>query len=143
MPTPFFPSWRSFLAPLGPRSHHAAQSFDRATLSHIELSLSPALPADLLEKPPAGPHSRRRLFPLVRTFWCWIWQIFQANTSCRQVVQMVQALLGVLEQPEIDPDGSAYCQARAKLSLGLLERALSAVFHPVLHHRHAFPHLRH
>jgi len=108
------------------RLRHAAQPLARATLSNIEQCLSPALPADLLEKPAAGPHCRSRVFPLGRTFWCWIWQVFQGNTSCRQVVQMVQALLGVLEQPDIPSDGSAYCQARAKLSSGLLERAFTA-----------------
>jgi len=93
---------------------------------NIEQTLGPALPAELLAKPAAGPHCRRRVFPLVRTFGCWIWQIFQANTSCREVVRQVQALLGVLEQPDIDEDCSAYCQARAKLSLGLLEKAFAA-----------------
>lgn len=62
----------------------------------------------------------------MRTFWCWVWQIFQANTSCREVVRQLQALLGVLEHPDIDPDSSVYCQARAKLSLPLLEKAFGA-----------------
>ena len=126
MATPYFPSWRCFLAPMGPRLRHAAHPLARATLSGLERTLSPALPADLLARPAAGPHSRRRVFSLVRTFWCWVWQIFQANTSCREVVRQLQALLGVLEQPDIDEDSSAYCQARAKLSLPLLEQAFSA-----------------
>ena len=111
-----------------PRAKHAAEPFARATLSHIEQTLGPALPSDLLAKPASGQHSRRRIFCLNRTFWCWIWQIFQSNTSCREVVRQMQAVLSLLEQPSVDPDGSAYCQARAKLSLGLLERALSASF---------------
>ena len=126
MQTPFFPSWRRFLAPLRPRLQAAADPLRRATLSRLELTLAPALPADLLDKPKTGAHCRRRIFCLTRTFWCWVWQIFQANTSCREVVRQVQAMLDLLEQPPIDPDGSAYCQARAKLSLGLLEKALSA-----------------
>jgi hypothetical protein len=41
-------------------------------------------------------------------------------------VRQVQALLGLLEQPPIDEDCSAYCQARASLSLPLLEKAFAA-----------------
>lgn len=127
--TPCFPSWRSFLAPLRPRPNDAADPFRRATLCHIEQSLAPCLPANLLAKSPQGQHSRRRVFSLGRTFWCWIWQIFQANTSCREVVRQLQALLSLLAQPPIDQDSSAYCQARAKLSVDLLQRALTASFH--------------
>lgn len=126
MQTPFFPSWRPFLAPQGPHLPHAAQSLGRATLSGIEQSLAPALPADLLQKPASGAHSRHRIFFQARTFWCWIWQIFQGNTSCREVVRQLQALLSLLEEPPIDADCSAYCQARANLSLHLLEKAFSA-----------------
>jgi hypothetical protein len=126
MTTPFFPSWRCFLSPLGTRLKHTADSFSRATLSNIEQTLRPALPPGLLDKPARGGHSRRRVFCLGRTFWCWIWQIFQGNTSCRQVVRQMQALLRLLEQPPIDEDCSAYCQARKNLSLGLLEKAFGA-----------------
>ena len=126
MHTPFFPSWRPLLAPLRSQRQSAARSLERATLCQIEQRLAPALPQDLLDKPATGLHSRHRMFSLGRTFWCWIWQIFQSNTSCREVVRQLQALLGVLERAPIDEDSSAYCQARAKLSLPLLERALAA-----------------
>jgi hypothetical protein len=126
MSTPFFPSWRAFLAPQKSHLRNTAQSLRPATLSQIEQHLAPALPKGLLQKPLAGPHCRQRVFCLTRTFWCWIWQIFQANTSCREVLRQIQALLGLLEQAPIDGDGSAYCQARAKLSLALLDKALAA-----------------
>lgn len=126
MTTPFFPSWRCCLAPLGSRLKRTADPFRRATLAHLEATLRPALPADLLTRPAGGEHSRRRVFCLDRTFWCWIWQIFQGNTSCRQVVRQMQALLSLLEQPPIDEDCSAYCQARKNLSPGLLEKAFRA-----------------
>lgn len=126
MPTPFFPSWRSLLAPRKSPLRHTAQSLRPATLSQIEQHLAAALPEDLLQKPPSGDHCRQRVFSLARTFWCWVWQIFQGNTSCREVLRQLQALLSLLEQPPIDEDGSAYCQARAKLSASLLDKALSA-----------------
>jgi hypothetical protein len=139
MHTPFFPSWRPLLAPLRSRRPSATHSLERATLSQIEQRLAPALPSDLLAKPATGPHSRHRMFSLGRTFWGWIWQIFQSNTSCREVVRQLQALLGVLEQAPIDDDASAYCQARAKFSLPLLERALTASHQSAQKHAPACP----
>ena len=126
MPTPFLPAFRARLAPMGPRTQHAARSLAQATLLQIEERLHPALDPDLLKKPHQGDHSRERVFSLVRTFWCWIWQILQANTSCREVVRQVQALFALCTQEELDEATSAYCQARSKLPLSLLEGAFQA-----------------
>jgi hypothetical protein len=128
MQTPFFPAWRPHLAPRRSVLRHIADPFTRATLCQLEQTLGPALPADLLAKPPRGPHSRRRVFSLGRTFWGWIWQIFQGNTSCREVLRQLQAMLALLAQPPIDEDCSAYCQARRKLSPHRLEEIFQASF---------------
>jgi hypothetical protein len=113
---------------MGSRTHHAARSLRQATLSQIEHALAPALDRALLQKPAAGDHSRSRVFDQARTFWCWIWQVFQANTSCREVVRQMQALLSLLQQAPPDESTSAYCQARAKFSLALLQKAFAASF---------------
>jgi len=126
MHTPFFPGLRPMLAPMGSRPQNTARAFRQATLSQIEQTLAPALPAQLLDPPVAGDHSRQRVFPLPRTFWCWIWQVFQANTSCREVVRQVQAMLALLPHAAIDESTSAYCQARGKLPLPLLQKAFAA-----------------
>src|SRR5688500_4052233 len=110
MNTPFFPAWRPRLAPAGSRCAHRLATLRQATLSQIKERLAPALPADLLQKPAAGDHSRDQVYTLVRTWWCWIWQILQANTSCRQVVRQVQALVALAQGPELDESNSAYCQ---------------------------------
>lgn len=128
MNTPFFPAWRPCLAPSRVSLRQAADPFSRATLCQVEQTLGPTLPSGLLQKPPSGPHSRRRVFCLTRTFWCWVWQIFQGNTSCREVLRQFQAMLALLESPPIDEDGSAYCQARQKLPTPLLEAIFQASF---------------
>lgn len=125
MHPPFLPALRPVLAPMGSRSKTAARALAQATLLQIEQTLGPALEPELLLKPTSGDHCRERVFFLVRTFWCWIWQVLQANTSCRQVVRQVQALLAVLSQEQIDEGNSAYCQARRKLPLALLQEALA------------------
>jgi hypothetical protein len=91
MHTPFLPALRPILAPMGSRSKTAARALAQATLLQIEQTLGPALDPELLLKPASGDHCRERVFFLVRTFWCWIWQVLQANTSCRQVVRHMQA----------------------------------------------------
>jgi hypothetical protein len=97
-----------------------------ATLAQVEARLAPALPPDLLQTPRQGEHSRQRIFPLFRTFWCWFWQVLQANTSCREVVRQVQALFALEGNLSVDEATGAYCQARKKIPLALLEKAFVA-----------------
>jgi hypothetical protein len=126
--TPFFPGLRPVLAPMGSRRQNPGHPLRQATLAQIEQTLAPALDPEILQKPASGPHSRRRVFDLATTFWCWLWQVFQGNTSCREVVCQMQALLGLLELSAVDESTSAYCQARAKCSAGLLHKAFAASF---------------
>jgi hypothetical protein len=123
--TSFFPAWRHQLGPMRavkPLIHQ----FRRATLAQIETRLAPALPAELLGKRRSQQYSRERIFPLYRTFWCWIWQVLQANTSCREVVRQVQALFALEGGGSVDEATGAYCQARSKIPLAVLEQALHA-----------------
>jgi hypothetical protein len=93
----------------------------QATLSQIEARLGPILPAGCLENNPAKDHSRERLLPLERTFWCWLWQILQGNTSCREVMKQV-GMLFALQGRSLDENSSAYCQSRKLIRLNLVHR---------------------
>src|SRR5207237_8361131 len=107
-----FPQWLPVLAPMGSRSvKEALQPLRQATLSQIETRLGPMLPAECLDNHASKDHSRHRLLPLSRTFWCWLWQILQCNTSCREVMKQV-AMLFALQGRSIDGNNSAYCQSR-------------------------------
>ena len=117
-----FPALRACLAPMGPRSTVLPRSLRQATLAQIEERLGPAVDPALLEQRSSQDYSRERIFTLARTFWCWIWQVLQANTSCREVVRQVQALFALQHSREVDEGSAAYCQARAKLTLGLLQK---------------------
>src|SRR5437879_3402583 len=123
--TSFFPAWRHQLGPM-----RTAKTLTRklrcATLAQIEARLAPALPKELLDKPKSHHHSRDRIFPLYRTFWCWIWQVLQANTSCREVVRQVQALFAWESAGSVDEASGAYCEARRKLPQTVLEKAFTA-----------------
>lgn len=137
--TPIFPAWHSKLAPLGRRSAATARTLRHATLTQIEQSLGAALPQNLLGQNPSKDHSRERIFTLSRTVWCWIWQILQANTSCREVVRQVQSLFSIHDAGEVDEGTGAYCVARGKLALQLLKTLFHTSFKSAETVAKAFP----
>jgi hypothetical protein len=118
--TPDFPQFIKRLAPMGPRSAvQTVHKLRQATLGQIEERLAGFLPGLALQNHPAKDHSRNRIYSLHRVFWCWLWQILQCNTTCREVVRQVQMLF-CLQGKTIDPGTSAYCQSRSKIPLALL-----------------------
>lgn len=124
--TPDFPQFVQRLAAMGPRSSRKTlHRLRQATLSQIEQRLGAFLPVSALQNNRAKDHCRERVYPLRRVFWCWIWQILQANTACREVVRQVQMIFCLYGQT-IDEGTSAYCQSRSKIPLVLLQRFLKA-----------------
>jgi len=123
MDTPFFPHWRARLAAFGLR----APSLRALPLPHIEKLFAPILPAGLLAQAPSGANSRQRLYALRGTFWGFLWQMLHPATSCREVVRQMQALFcGADLSTTVDEGTSAYCQARQRLPLPVLQRARQA-----------------
>jgi hypothetical protein len=122
MHTPLFPAFRPRLAALGRRVQHLRQQ----SLFHLELLLAPFLPPGLLAQADEGPNSRERVFTVRRTFFGFLYQVLNPQTSCREIVRQVQALLALDGQPGVDPGNSAYCQARKRLPPDLLQRLRAA-----------------
>jgi len=123
MPTPYFPALRSRLAALGRRT---TQTVRQTTLTQLQQHLRDFLPPPLLSAQDDGPNSRERVFSLRLTFECFIWQMLQPQTSCREVVRQVQALFRLHGRGPIDEGDSAYVQARLRLPRERLEQALRA-----------------
>lgn len=123
MHTPFFPALRSRLAALG---RHTAGTLRQTTLPQFRQHLSAFLPPPLLSAQDEGLNSRDRCFSLRLTFECFIWQMLQPRTSCREVVRQVQALLRLAGRGPIDDGDSAYVQARKRLPVQRLKQALNA-----------------
>jgi hypothetical protein len=123
MHTPFFPAFRARLAACGQRSAQTIRQYTLAQLSHW---LRDLLPPQFLAAEDQGPHSRERVFSLRLTLECFLWQILQFNTSCREVVRQVQTLLRLAGQAPIDEDNSAYVQARGRLPVDRLRQLLPA-----------------
>jgi len=123
MTTPCFPAFRSRLASLGRRT---TQTVRQATLTQFQEHLRDFLPAPLLSAEDDGPNSRERIFSLRLTFECFIWQMLQPRTSCREVVRQVQSLFRLHNQGPVKAGDSAFVQARQRLPRERLEKALAA-----------------
>lgn len=125
--TPDFPQFVPRLAPMGSRSvQQTLRPLRQATLSQIESRLGPVLATGCLENNASKAHSRNRLLPLDRTFWCWLWQILQGNTSCREVVKQL-VMLWALHGRSMAENTSAFCQSRSLMGLNLLEKIYAHV----------------
>jgi hypothetical protein len=123
MSTPFFPAWRARLAAFGRQARH----FRQQPLPQLEKLLGPLLPPGLLLPPAKGTNSRQRLYSLPCTFWAFLWQVLNPACPCREVVRLLQALFCLRQRAGADEGTSAYCQARSRLPLSILQQARVAV----------------
>jgi len=124
--TPFFPSWRSRLAPLGSRTSRVCQKVRAYTLCQLEQSFAPWIPTTLFRKAADGPNSRDHDYTRWRTFWSMLWQALNPLASGREVVRQLQALFDLENGPQLSPDDGAYCRAKARLPLDQFPLALRA-----------------
>ncbi|HEV7432940.1 MAG TPA: IS4 family transposase [Steroidobacteraceae bacterium] len=122
--TPFFPAWRGRWH-RRPRGEFPAllASLRRCTLDKLEVRFGPLL-AGVAELSAAKASARERPYSVRRTWWCLLYQMLQLNTSCRDVVRQLQAMFLLEGRAAPDAGTSAYCQARARLPLPLLETLL-------------------
>ena len=141
MITPFFPAWR---ARFGAQVRRRAQALRHLDFPPLLEELRELLPPWLLAAEAEGPNSRRRIFSLRLTFECFVWQMLKPRTSCREVVRAVQALFQTRGWGAPDENTGAYVQARQRLPMERLEKALVHTahiadarvgLHGQLHHR--------
>jgi hypothetical protein len=118
MHTPFFPMLRPRLAALGRRVQHLRQQ----SLTHLEQLFQPLPPPGLLAQTDEGVNSRERVYSVRRTFFGFLYQVLKPDCSCREVVRQIQALGMLHDQSGINAGTSAYCQARKRLPLPMLQR---------------------
>ena len=120
--TPFFRPWRPRLARLG----QCSAQIKTATLGRLEEVLQVFLPSALFDPTAQKAHSRQRVFSLGRTVWCFLWQVLDAQRSCRAVLREVQALFALKQGPSLHTNTSAYCQSRSRLPVERFEKGLQA-----------------
>src|SRR5688572_31808179 len=124
MDTPYFPSWRAFCAPLGAhtaRTREAAESIGGLAV------LFGGFFAGLLVPARRGRGSRRRVFTRVEVFWAFLAQVLVRGASCRWALGRLQAEASARGRLRCDDSTSAYCQARAALSVPWLESLFASL----------------
>jgi hypothetical protein len=123
MTTPFFPQFRPRLAPC---RRALTQQVRQASLAQLEHYLEGLFPLHLLSQEDGGANSRERVYTLLLTFECFLWQILKPKTACREVVRQVQALFRLKGLGPVDEGTGGYCQARQRLPKERLEQVLAA-----------------
>ena len=123
--TPFFKQWLPILAPMGRRTAEAFIHIRQCTLSQVENCFGALFASEVLRPPRPGDKRRERPYSIRRTFWCFLWQMLNQNTSCREVVRQLQSVMGLHGVHNLDCGNSAYCQARARLPVSLLQKGLN------------------
>lgn len=122
--TPFFPPWRSRLAAFGRRR---VERVRQQSLTHLELLFAQLIPSWLLAQADEGANSRDRVYSVRRTFWGFLYQVLNPSCPCREIVRQIQALFCLDNRGSVDEGTSAYCQARLRLPLDILQRIRHAV----------------
>lgn len=95
------------------------------------------VPEKMLRLEPKGANSRDRALPPRVTFWAFVWQALNPESSCREVTRKIEAWWRWMQK---DRSGvgllstSAYCQARQRLETDTLELILGHTAHNLERH---------
>jgi len=118
------------------------------SLAQLRQLFGSYIPVALLAQESSGENSRQRLFSLEVVFWAFLDQVQTPLGACREAVRKVMAHLRRKfpreESGAMSPDTSAYCQARARIPLDvideinthLVERMQKHIPHGALWHGH-------
>jgi hypothetical protein len=87
----------------------------RRPLHHLETICSDRIDPALLQPNETKDNSRERIYTPKLTFFAFLDQVLNPDSSCRSAVDQILSYYHSLPQyPDIVPDTSAYCQARAR-----------------------------
>jgi len=127
--TPFFKAFGPLLfgkPPVSALAEAFAQFSQCSSLSQLRKAFGSYIPQALLAPTASGNNSRRRLFSLDVVFWSFFDQVQTPGGSCREAVRKVMAFVRRKfpreKENTMSPDTSAYCQARAKIPLEVMDQ---------------------
>ena len=127
--TPFFKCLGPLLFGRPPTSEAAAafaKFSEASSFSHLRKTFGSYIPNNLLSQNAFRSKARRRIFSLDVIFWSFLHQVQTPDGSCREAVRSVSAFLSRKsasgKSPSISQATSAYCQARNKLPLDMLDQ---------------------
>lgn len=131
--TPLFAGFHRCLFGAPPRSALEKLLPPEETLrgaSQLRSACGDLVPDHLLPKAPSHANSRQRLFTPLVTFWAFLAQVL-AGSSCREAVRGLLAHLPIRPLNDAleacSANTAAYCRARARLPLAMLEKIFTAL----------------
>jgi hypothetical protein len=122
--TPYFPEFRSRLAPMGQQLSRLRDAL--GSPSGLAILFARFFPG-LLQPAEEGAGSRQRAWPRVAVFWAFLGQVLTRGASCRSAVARVQADALAQGHPPPGDSTSAYCQARGRLAVLWLRTLFDAL----------------
>ena len=127
-PTPFFKCFHPLLfgkPPVSTLKEAFAKIPACNSISQLRQLFGSYIPDALLAPNSFGDNSRKRIFSLDVVFWAFLDQVQTPMGSCREEARKVMAFLRRKSPREqcgaMSPDSSAYCQARAKIPLKVMD----------------------
>lgn len=127
--TPFFQAFGPLLfgkPPVSALAEAFAKFSQCRCLSQLRKIFGSYIPHALLDRRSLGANRRRRIFSLDVVFWSFFDQVQTPNDSCREAVRKVMAFvcrkLPREKAGSMSPHTSAYCQARAKIPLDVMDQ---------------------
>ena len=134
--TPFFKAFGPLL--FGRRAGSKLREMKQIqTLGELYEMFGDLVPEKLLSRAEKGTNSRERALPPRVTFWAFVWQVMQPESSCREVVRKIDAWWRWMQKERAGEkalSASAYCQARSRLELETLELILAHTAHHLERH---------
>lgn len=134
--TPFFKAFGPLL--FGRRPGHKVREVKAIeSLGELYEVFGDLVPEKMLGLEPKGRNSRDRALPPRVTFWAFVWQALNPQSSCREVTRKIEAWWRWMQK---DRSGvgrlstSAYCQARQRLETDTLELILGHTAHNLERH---------
>lgn len=127
--TPFFQAFGPLLfgkPPVSALAEAFAKFSQCSSLSQLRKAFGSYIPQALLAPTNAGANSRRRIFSLDVVFWSFFDQVQTPNSACRETVRKVMAFIRrkfpSQKETSMSPKTAAYCKARAKIPLDVMDK---------------------
>jgi len=128
--TPMFPGWHLPTLRRKPRTEvqklmDLKEKIHTLSFSRLGQCLERYIPSHFFGLKSETGFSRRRIFSLDNTFWGFFHQVLSNDGGCQEIVNQFRVLAKQRGLTKISPSTSAYCQARKKLDIKLLEKILT------------------
>ena len=117
--TMYLPGFSNLMRPSRAKAKAAQVMAQASSIDGLAALVARFVPTELFK---TAEGQRNRLFTSMVTFTAFLGQVMERGSSCREAVRRVQTWFLASSQTAPDDSTSAYCQARRRLDLALLDK---------------------